>query len=95
MGLVALEEIGERIDGAGGEAAQEVLVDGVAVVERPGLVVHDAAALAAHDATDSTGSSLREIRNCKGEDETGEELTRTRCAEGVVWGASMLLSKSR
>jgi hypothetical protein len=35
------------------------------------------------------------VRNRKGEDETGEDSTRTRCAEGVVWGASMLLSKSR
>lgn len=34
-------------------------------------------------------------RNRRGEEETGDELTRTRWAEGVLGTSSTLLSKSR
>ena len=41
------------------------------------------------------GSPSIFVRKRSGEEETGDESTRTRCAEGVLWGTSMGDSKRR
>lgn len=60
-GVVALEEVGERVDGTGAaDRVGEVLVDVVAPRPEDGLVAH-AARTVAHNATDGAGRSLLDV----------------------------------